>query len=225
MKYLTLRNGWYIYNRRIPNCFKSFDNRQRVRIALNTKCEKVAIKKLLVINDEVENYWKSLVKYRETHSHDKYKKRISTARQLGFTYVPSSRLTEIPWEDFLSRFLSLKDHIKTPELVEAIAGGEDEQELPLSQALERFWSYSKPVLMKKNSEQQRIWKNPRKKSVKNFIDQVGDKNIFDITNLDMIALRDWWLTRVEEEDIKPDTVNKDFTHLRGILSTISIHDN
>ncbi len=224
MKYLTLRNGWYIYNRRVPNCYKEFDTRQRIRIALNTKCEKVAMKQLLIVNDEVENYWKLLVKEQETHSIDKYKRLVTTAKQLGFTYVPSSKLTEIPWEDFLSRFLSLKNHIHQKELVEVVAGTDDQRQLPLSEALERFWQYSKPLLITKTPNQQRIWKNPRKKAVHNFIKQVGDKNIFEITNLDMIALRDWWLERVQSDNIKADTVNKDFTHLKGILETVNTHE-
>ena len=224
MKYLTCRNGWYIYNRRVPDCLKAVDPRQRVRIALNTKCETTAMKKLVAINDNIEGYWKSLIELNQTHTKDKFKALVITARQLGFTYVPSSKLVDIPWQDLLERVFAVRDSLNEPDCVKAVLGTEERPDILLSEALEKFWDYSKPVLLNKNKDQQRKWKNPRKKAVTNFINQVGNKNMTEITNLDLVQLRDWWLERMKEDNIKADTVNKDFTHLKGILETVSTHE-
>ncbi len=224
MRHLTLRNGWYIYNRRVPNYLKMFDSRQRVRISLNTKCETTAMKKLTVINDEVESYWKTLIERHETHSKKKFKELVTIAKQLGFTYVPSSKLLDFPMNECLACIFSANHFIDTSKLTDAVLGSDDRQDTLLSNALDAFWDYSKPTLMRKNLDQQRKWKNSRKKAVKNFINQVGDKNICEISNIDLVKFRDWWLERIDKESLKTNTANKDFTSLRNVIDTVSTHE-
>ncbi|MDN5201494.1 tyrosine-type recombinase/integrase [Fulvivirgaceae bacterium BMA10] len=224
MQYLTLRNGWYVYNRRVPDFLKTFDPRQRVRIALNTKCKATAMKKLTVLNDEVEGYWKDLIKLKQTHTKDKFKALVNTARRLGFTYVPSSKLVDIPLNDLLERIFAVKHGLNEPDLVKAVLGDKERPDTLLSDCLDKFWNYSKPALLNKNADQQRKWKNPRIKAVKNFITSVEDKPITEITNLDLIRFRDWWLERMRQENIKANTINKDFTHLKSVLETVCTHE-
>jgi integrase len=75
--------------------------------------------------------------------------------------------------------------------------------------------------LNKSENQVRLWKNPRKKAVANFKLVVGDKTLDEITRDDMLDFREWWMERVAgEEDLKPGTANKDFTHLGQVLRKI-----
>jgi hypothetical protein len=59
------------------------------------------------------------------------------------------------------------------------------------------------------------------KSVNNFIAVVGDKAIKDITGDDMLDFRNWWMERLEEEDLTPNSANKDLFHLGDVLKTVN----
>lgn len=224
MRYLLNRNGCYFYDRRVPQRLADFDTRQRVRLSLDTKCKKTAIKKMVAFNDNLERYWSDLNKNKETHCQSKYKQLVKEAKLLDFAYISANAILEIPFVELIERVLIAKANIDNQIKVEAVLGAGEVETIHLSEALKRFWYYSKPTLLNKNSDQQRKWKNPRIKAVKNFINQVGDKTINDITNLDLIKFRDWWLERMKTDDIKADTVNKDFTHLKGVLDIVSTHE-
>lgn len=224
MKYLINRNGWYMYNRRIPKIIMPYDQRGRIRIALNTQCEIEAVKRLLAINDNVEKHWQELIQSDKALSNNKLDTLKSIAKANGFNYAPTHQLLNLPLHELLSRILAVEPIKQDKTKVEALLGREEESSILLSQALERYWDYTKPLLINKNLDQQRKWQNPRKKAVNNFIKHIGDKNIREITNLDMVAFRDFWLERMRKEDIKPDTVNKDFTHLKGVLDTVNTHE-
>lgn len=225
MTYLLLRNGWYYYDRRIPQRYAEYDSRRRVRVALNTQCKRTAIKQVVATNDNVEGYWNNLCQYNEQHSPSKFKQLKLVARQQGYAYRPIDEVVELPLIQLLQRVLTAKDHIDKEKIVNAVLGTEEQQKtIRLSKALEKFWGYSKPSLLNKNPDQQRKWRNPRKKAVKNFIKTIGDKNITEITNLDLIQFRDWWLKRMEKDNVKADTVNKDFTHLKGVIETVATHE-
>jgi len=224
MSYLLQRQGWYVYNRRVPEFVKDYDAREKVRIALGTQCKRTALKKACVLNDEIEGYWQSLIQYKNKHSSQSYKNVVQLAKELGFRYLPSMKLAEGELIDILTRLQCAKQVKNKEPLVSALLGGEVKQGITFSEALERFWGYSKPTLMGKNEAQQKRWRGPRLKAVNNFIKAVGDRQLEEITNLDLVAFRDWWLKRIEKDGIKPDTVNKDFTHLKGIIETVSAHE-
>ncbi|MDH7911355.1 tyrosine-type recombinase/integrase [Winogradskyella sp. SYSU M77433] len=226
MRYLLNRNGWYFYDRRVPKCFSMYDDRGRVRVALRTQCKRTAFRKVVAENDNIENYWKTLSKKKEKHCPVKFKQLMETSKQLGFGYRPVEEISELNLIELLERIFAIKKHIDNEIIVKALLGKEThtQSNVLLSQALERFWKYSKPTLMNKNPDQQRKWKNPRIKAVNNFIQQVNDKPIDEITNLDLVKFRDWWLKRMKTDGIKADTVNKDFTHLKGVLEIVATHE-
>ncbi|GAB1856121.1 tyrosine-type recombinase/integrase [Flavobacteriaceae bacterium MHTCC 0001] len=224
MKYVILRNGWYHYSRHVPVYLKEFDARDKVRISLDTKCPKTALKKSIIVNDEVENYWEELVKTNSTHNHQDFKNLVLASKQLGFRYIPSIKLAEQEIKEIVSRLLFVDKTNHNSLVTNALLGKEQPKKITLSKALKRYWKYTKPLLIDKNSNQRRKWENPRKKAVNNFIKVVGDKDISELVNLDILKLRDWWLMRIQNQDMKPETANKDFTHLRGIIKTVATHE-
>jgi len=218
MRYLLKRNGWYIYSRRIPQFLRNFDRRRRITLALNTQCRNTASDRLVILNKEVEDYWKALVEAKQTHCEVKFK-------QLGFIYRSTNDLLDSgKLEEILNRVLTVKKFGYDKNITPALLGVEEKQTIQLSGALEKFWEYSKPTLIKKNPDQQRKWKNARRKAVNNFIKVVGDLNILEITNRDLVKFRDWWVVKIEKADMKNNSANKDFSCLRTIIDTVSTHE-
>lgn len=224
MPYLSQRKGRYYYKRHVPKNVQAYDHRGNVRIALNTDCKATAQKRAYEINKEVESYWDMLIRTGKTTSKKRFKELVTLCKQAGFTYMPVVQLAQSDLLNIIRRLHIIDNQIDNQPLVEALLGKESPPSLTLSEALERFWQYSKPTLMKKNRDQQRKWKSPRRKAVTNFIALHGDKEIQSLTNLDMVKFRDWWIKRIQQENVKANTANKNFTNLKNILETVSVHE-
>lgn len=224
MQYLILRNGWFFYDRRVPTLFTEYDNRDRVRLSLNTKCPKIAQKRMMAINDNIERYWDNLCKSKETHSRAKFKQLVKTAKEFGYAYVPAFKIPELPIEEIIGRLLTTNQFIQKEDMVKSIVGSNDSPKILLSEALDLYWDYSKPQIIDKNPNQIRKWKNPRKKAISNLIRLAGNIPINELTNKHLVKLRDYWLERMYKEGIRTSSANKDFVHIKSIIDTVSAHE-
>lgn len=221
MTYLLNRNGNYYYNRAVPAIYRDIDPRETVRVALNTTSKREALRKAIAFDDQVEAYWKSLLSPEISHDESRFGKIVHVARQTGFSYQPMSIVVNLPLPDVVNRVLAVREAPK--KQIEAALGAKEEKGVLLSEALEKYWELARPKIIDKSDDQIRKWRNPRIKAIKNFIILVGDKGLQDITRDDTLALRDWWIDRIEQEEVKPKTANKDFIHLKEILKTVSKH--
>ena len=70
----------------------------------------------------------------------------------------------------------------------------------------------------KSLDQIKRWQNPRLRAVRNFITQIADKPIGDITREDALDFRAWWTDRVEG-GMDSSSANKDFGHLSDLFRT------
>ena len=59
--YLMQRNGVYYYRRRVPEYVAHYDPRKFVRSSLQTRDRREAMRKSMIHNDFIEEYWRSLV--------------------------------------------------------------------------------------------------------------------------------------------------------------------
>ena len=57
--------------------------------------------------------------------------------------------------------------------------------------------------------------------MKNFVAVVGDRPLPEITGDDMLNFRDWWIERIADEDLTPNSANKDLIHLGKVLKTVN----
>ncbi|MFC3061381.1 hypothetical protein [Paenirhodobacter populi] len=67
----------------------------------------------------------------------------------------------------------------------------------------------------------RRWENPRKKAIANFIKVKGDMEVGAIVTADLVDFRNWWLEKMEEDDLTPNSANKDFIHLTSTLKHVA----
>lgn len=153
--------------------------------------------------------------------------RIEAARELaqarGFRYMGADRIAKLPTEDLLARIDAVSIRQGNPDLKEAAAllGGAKEPEITVTRALELYWDLARDQTLGKSEDQVRKWSNPRKKSVRTFVEVVGNKAISEITGDDMLDFRVWWLDRIENEGLQPSSANKDLIHLGKVLKTVN----
>lgn len=223
MIYLLKRNDHYYYNRNVPSIYRDLDKRPNIRVALNTTCRKTALRKAVVLDDEVEAYWQSLFTEGQCHDVKRFGKIVHIARQMGFSYKPMQEVLGLPLQELVSRVLPLQE--ATPKQVEAALGAKVELGLRLSQVLDKYWDFTKDRILNKSPNQIRKWRNPRIRAMDNFITVVGDKYFKDLSKPDTTTFRNWWIKRVENEQMNPESANKEFVNLKGILDVVAEQEN
>ena len=124
----------------------------------------------------------------------------------------------------MNRLLPLTGAIDNKELVEAKLGGVSTPSISLSKALEMYFDISTHLIYKKSEDQKRKWRNPRAKAIRNLIKVIGsDISLTELTRDHILALRDWWIFRISEEDMVGKTANKDISFAKTIISGVNDH--
>jgi len=219
MKYLLKRNNTYLYFRRVPEDIKAFDSRRFVKISLKTDSRELAISKANTLNKKVEAYWKELIQSGESIDLTRFKQATKIVRELGLSYLTASEIAKLPLKQIEDRILATEK--ATLKQTEAILGAVPPPVITVSKALTLFWDFAKDRMLNKTSDQIRKWKSPRKRAIANFIAIVSDKPITELTRVDTLRVRDWWIERIKEGDVLAQTANKDFKFVRNILDTVS----
>jgi integrase len=221
MHYILERSGKYYYSRRVPHLFKDFDRREYVRVSLNTDSRKTAIKKAVYENERLETYWKSLAETGQKYEEQAFAALVERSRLLGFAYQPNAELALLPFDQLLQRVFQVENLFNKPH-VEAVLGGITPPVIKLGDVLPRFWEYSKDQTLNKSPHQIEKWKNPREKAMRNLINCVGsDKPLHEFIREDMLHLRSWWIDRITAGEVVCASANKDFMHVRTILTTVA----
>lgn len=220
--YTISRNGLFYYFRRVPKNIREFDSRTFIKISLATDSRTIALGKAKIINAEIENYWKKLIEAGEKHSDKKFHQTVQLAKQLGFTYLPQQLLSqEKNIENLLSRAETIEKNNYNQAHVEAVYGGVDVPVINLTEALEKYWAYTKDRILKKDERQIRKWKNPRIKAMRNFSALIGNKPLTELTRDDVINFRDWWITNIQADGYVAASANKDLVHVKNIIETVN----
>lgn len=209
--------------RRVPKRFATIEPRELVSQSLHTDSEQLAKLKADAAWAELIEGWEA----RLAGDTDDAERRFEAARELaerrGFRYLPAAKVATLPKADLLERIEAVPEHKGEPNLVEAAAilGGVSEPPITVTRALELYWGLAKDKTFGKSENQLRQWRNPHKKAVKNFVAVVGDRPLPEITGDDMLNFRDWWIERIADEDLTPNSANKDLIHLGKVLKTVN----
>lgn len=223
MKHLLKRNNTYYYNRRVPDNLKTFDPRPFIRMSLKTDSRDIAVQRCVMLNQNIESYWATLIESNNTHSASKFQNITKLTRHLGFSYMPNAQLANAHMQELVIRAAAIERHAPSLPHITGLAGGEDIPLYTVTDALEQFWHLSKDRILNKSPNQIRKWQNPRKKAVQNFVKVNGNKNLIELTRDDIMKFRDWWIQRVKEGK-SPGSANKDLIHFKNIVETINDHE-
>lgn len=222
--YLFTRNNRYYYVRRIPKELKHFDIRKFVRVALKTDSRSIALTKAKAINAQTENYWVKLVEAGQKHTDIAFLEAVAFSKQLGFTYLPHHTLVqERPYPELSSRLVAIEKSGYNEKHVEALWGGVEQPQIRLSSCMDIFFDITKDRIIGKDANQIRKWRNPKSRVLRDFIAVVNDKYFHEITRDDTFKYRDWWISRINEFSYVPESANKDFTHIKDIITTVATH--
>jgi integrase len=221
----SVKGTLYLY-KRVPKRYASVESRTFVWVSLHTDSPSIARTKEAATWEQMIAAWEAKLAGDSTDADQRFAAARDLAEARGFRYMRSDQVSKLPLDELRDRFAAIsgfKERPDDPDMLDAasLLGGTKEQALNVTKALELYWTLAKDKTLGKSEEQLRRWKNPRIKAIKNFIAVVGDKPIKDITGDDMLDFRNRWMERLEEEDLTPNSANKDLIHLGDVLKTVN----
>ncbi|WP_062223053.1 tyrosine-type recombinase/integrase [Aureimonas sp. D3] len=245
IKWLTLREGIWYYERRVPDRYKHLDPRSKVRLSCETSDFAEAVTARDRLNKIAEAHWRSLVHSAGTDSQERFRATVARARLEGFAYIPARELMETSREERFARLeraaanLEGKPQTKASsadhqQLFAAVMGTAEEPPILISNLVEEYEKATKDKLLGKSEKQVHKWRLPLTRAVGHLIAVIGDKPIAAVTRADAIRFRDRWFewisTGKPEEGpdgetvmrvLKAETANKDITHIGKMIALLS----
>ncbi|NYS26921.1 tyrosine-type recombinase/integrase, partial [Rhodobacteraceae bacterium 2376] len=215
----------YLY-KRVPKRYAAVEPRKFVWVSLHTDSPAVAKTKEGATWAQLVAGWEAKLAGDSADAEARFQAARELAAARGFRYMRAEEVARLPLEELRDRFKAVsgfRDKPDAPDMVEAAAtlGGAKEPPITLSKALELYWTLAKDKTLGKSDDQLRRWKNPRIKAIRNLIAVIGDKPIHDITGDDMLDFRNWWMERLEDEELTPNSANKDLIHIGSVLKTVN----
>ncbi len=204
MNYILKKNGIYYFNRRVPDFLRSFDPRKQVRVSLFTDSRKEALKLVVRHNENLEEYWRQLAKG-QSFSNESFKAASRKSRLEAFIGD-----NEKPVEVVASA-APLPAPVKPKEATAPT----------IEKGLTLFWAYARNKTMNKSPNQLRKWSNQRKLAIRNLIKCIGNKPMTEVTRADLLKFRDWWIDRMQEENLGPNAANKNLIQTKTIFETVN----
>lgn len=226
--YLTKREGFWHYARRVPLAFSELDKRgivrqsTKVRIADDPRGAR-ARRAADQINAEVEAYWRGLIEGQAGEARRRYDAARKRARSLGFDYAPAAELPARGRDEVMRRLealMTMREPGGDPSEVAAVLGGESVPAITLSALFDEYEALEQASLKDLSEDQRRKWRNPKKRAVANLMSVIGDKALHTISRADALDFREWWQDRVLEEGVEIATANKDIGHLNRMVRTL-----
>ena len=206
--------------RRVPQRYRPVEPRTEIWLSLHTDSETIASQKAPRIWHEQIEAWEAKLAGDSAEAEARHAAARRLAEVRGYRYLTADKVASLPRSALLERVEEVARRGADPSEASALLGGEAEPPITVSRALELYWVFARDLVLNKSPDQLRRWRNPRIKAVKTFIDVIGDKPLAQITRDDMLAFREFWLNRIEEEGVKPNSANKDLTHLGGVLRMV-----
>lgn len=221
----SVKSTLYLY-KRVPKRYASVEPRKLVWVSLKTDSASTAKMKGDAVWEQLIAAWEAKLAGADGDAEQSFAAARDLAEAKGFRYLRADKVAELPLEEIRDRISAVtraNDKQNSIDLREASAllGGAREPSLVISRCLELYWSLAKDRTLGKSPDQIRRWENPRKKAIQNLVQVIGDKPIDQITGDDMLDFRNWWVERLEVEELTPNSANKDLIHLGDVLKTVN----
>lgn len=224
VNYVFKRGKKYIYIRRVPADIAHIETRKFIKVALKTADENEAIIRAAKINKQTEKYFETIALYGASdQQRDRYQQAVKLAAHYGFEYKQVDEFENLPIDEISKRVDVAYQNIENKAVVEAVLGSVDQPELRLSGIANQYFEIAKGEILDKNENQIRIWKNSRKRAIKNMIDVLGNKPLAELDKNGALKFRNYWLDRIVNEGISVKTANKELGHIDRMLRVVSDH--
>lgn len=220
---LQLRGSNYHLRRRVPKRYARVERRKEVKISLGTDSLSEARRKEVEVWDQQLARWEALMKGDTSEAEKRYQAAKEIAKTHGVRFLPVEKVAKLPPRELLDRVqlsMNAKGEIDGVKAL-GILGIAKKPKLTVSTALETYWKLTKPNNVSKSAQQLRVWENPRKKAIREFIEVCGDIPLEEISADDMLEFRDWLWERIEQGEIREGSANKTITMFTAILRKVN----
>lgn len=220
---LQLRGSTYHLRRRVPKRYERVESRAEVKISLGTDSLSEAQRKGSAVWDQLLRQWEALMKGDTSQAEERYEAAREIAKSYNVRFMPAEQVAKLPPREFLDRVqmtMNTRGEIDDRKAA-GILGTAKKPRLTVSKALEAYWQLKKPDNATKSEQQLRVWKNPRMKAVREFVEVCGDIPLEELSADHMLEFRDWQWERIETGDIKEGSANKTITLFTSILRKVN----
>lgn len=204
----------------MPQYVSHLDSRREIKISLKTQDYRDALIRAEIYNDQIESFWKSLIRSGGDNFQKRYLAAVQLAKSYGFAYKSPEQIGASSIEEITERLIA---DLPLAQKVEALLGGAGESSIMLSDCGELYFNLVNDRLLNKSDHQIKKWKNPRKAALLNFIKIVGNKSLQSIDRSDVISFRGWLNGRIKT-GFSPDSANKQLSFVRDILKVVSVNN-
>lgn len=224
-RYLKVREGRYVYRRRVPLKVSHLDSRGMIEEAIGTDSLEAARRVRDAMAEADEAYWRSLLEARGSDRLQlRYDAARSRAKALGFSWRSLEDLTDnAPTGAILERLEALegKGGAELRRTADAALGGAPAPAMKVSRALEIYLDKIAPdELDGKSPKQIADFKKVKRRAINNFIALCTDKSIWDIDRADALVFRDWWQARIAAGR-SGNSANRDLGNMRKLWREIA----
>ena len=235
-RYLKVRGGWYYYYRHIPTRLRPFLSGNTIRVALKTQSAEIARMRRDEFVAADDEYWTQLRLAGDLEAAGQpmqtglARKRyeIATARALavGFSYRPLAELADPAHiEDVVRRVLAVRDNPASDgqlnlAVIDAVLGGVEAPRTTISEAMEIYKTrIAVNELLNKSPAQRALWHATKDRSLRYFVDVMGDLPVTEITREHGQDYFAWWNEQLSPGDSdqkpkKPKTAARHFSDIR-----------
>lgn len=220
---ITLRGKTWHLRRRVPSRFSAVEPRHEIWVSLKTDSRQLAEQKAPAVWDSLVAGWEAQLAGGSEVGAARLEAARAIAASHGLTYRPIRDVEDLPLDELLARveLLQRRDWTVNVAAAPAVLGMVEVPSMTVSEALSAYWKLTPDRILGKSQDQKRRWENPRKKAIRNFIEVVGDIPLAQLKRADVLDFRSWWLERIAEENLTPNSANKDLIHLADVLKTVN----
>ena len=217
------RGQTYYLRKRVPTRFQRVEERDMIFMSLHTDSESVAQIKATKIWADMIEAWEAKLDGDDADAFQRMESARNLAAKRGFRFLTVDKVAKLPIEELGARIeATIKPSGKVDRLeAEAVLGGAKPPRLTVTRALSRYWTVAKAKTLGKTQDQIRRWENPRKKAVANFVEAIGDLALDEISTRDLFKFREWWVEKLADEGLTPNSANKDFIHLTSMIRDVA----
>jgi len=226
--YLTRRNGFWQYVRKVPLRYRHLDKRGIIKLSTQVAVAKdrngrLAKRVADTINADLEAFWRGLESGNAEAAQITFAEARTKAKMYGIQYLEMDALTQGMPIDMVRRIekLAVDGLVDDGRSIATFLGGAQKNTILISELWKTFEDLSRSAIVDMSPNQLRIWKNGRILAAKNLISVIGDKRLDEITNEDVLDYNEWWQGRVVENEVAVKTANKDIGYLSRMIKVVN----
>lgn len=207
----------------VPTRFARIEPRKEVWISLHTDSETVAKAKAPVIRNDQMELWEARLRGDSSEEEVRYEALSELAQRRGHPRRSREEVLRLSRDDLLRLIEDIPTRDGKPDTVVAAANLSvtGTPQIKVSRALELYWPLAKSRTLGKSEAQVKKWESPIKQAFRDFIAVIGDKPLAEVSRDDVRLFRDWWLERIETEELNPATANKNMDHFGKVLKLVN----